>query len=344
METMIYSNQNQTKNNIIRCLKAKLVPFIQSSPGIGKSSIVKQIAEEFNLKLIDHRLSTSAPEDLLGLPHFENGRAVFSPFRDLFPLEDSPLPKDKDGWLLFFDEFNSAPRSIQAACYKIILDREVGQYKLNKNCLIVCAGNLMSDNAITYSISTAMQSRMVHITMVCDFNNWLENVAFKERYDDRIIGFLNAFPDFLMKFDPDSSDRTFACPRTWEFVNKILQVEPEVNEEVMLLLSGTITSEIAIAFQAYCKVASELVQIKEILADPEKARIADKAESRWATILHLVNKIDKSNIDKIAIYIDRLSVDFAVIFWKAVLIQHGELKTEKAFKTAFAKFASYFGA
>ena len=115
METTLYCNANQAKVNIIRCIKVGLVPFIQSSPGIGKSSIVKQIAKEFNLKLIDHRLSTSSPEDLLGLPHFEEGKAVFSPFRDIFPLEDSSIPEGKDGFLLFFDEFNSAPRSIQAA-------------------------------------------------------------------------------------------------------------------------------------------------------------------------------------------------------------------------------------
>ena len=76
MEATLSCTPNQTKENIIRCIKAGLVPFIQSSPGLGKSSIVKEIAKEFNLKLIDHRLSTSAPEDMSGLPHFENGQAV----------------------------------------------------------------------------------------------------------------------------------------------------------------------------------------------------------------------------------------------------------------------------
>jgi MoxR-like ATPase len=83
-------------------MKCGLVPFIQSSPGIGKSSIVKQIAKEYNLKLIDLRLSTCDPTDLTGLPHFEEGRAVFSPF-DIFPVSNDDIPKNKDGWLLFLN-------------------------------------------------------------------------------------------------------------------------------------------------------------------------------------------------------------------------------------------------
>ena len=52
-----------------RMIKAKIVPLIQSSPGVGKSSIVHQIAEKYNLKLIDLRLASSDPTDLSGLPH-----------------------------------------------------------------------------------------------------------------------------------------------------------------------------------------------------------------------------------------------------------------------------------
>ena len=47
-----------------RCFFAGLVPFVQSSPGMGKSSIMRQIAKDLQLQMIDHRLSTSEPTDL----------------------------------------------------------------------------------------------------------------------------------------------------------------------------------------------------------------------------------------------------------------------------------------
>ena len=55
---------SQTKKALIKCFKARLVPFLQSSPGMGKSSLVKEIAKEWNLELVDLRLSTMEPTDL----------------------------------------------------------------------------------------------------------------------------------------------------------------------------------------------------------------------------------------------------------------------------------------
>lgn len=55
---------NQAADLITVALKAKLVPMIHGSPAIGKSSIVKQIAQQFGLKLIDLRLSQCDPTDL----------------------------------------------------------------------------------------------------------------------------------------------------------------------------------------------------------------------------------------------------------------------------------------
>lgn len=94
---------SQVKEYVIRCLSAGLVPFIQGSPGIGKSAIIHKIADEFNLHVIDVRLSQCDPVDLQGLPHFDSkGNANFVPF-DTFPIENRPLPVDKDGWLLFLN-------------------------------------------------------------------------------------------------------------------------------------------------------------------------------------------------------------------------------------------------
>jgi len=114
-------------------LKARLVPMIHSAPGMGKSAIMKQIAESLNLKVIDVRLSTYDPVDLNGFPvKREDGKKASYIPMDTFPLESDPLPltgrKIPDpqdpskqinetyrGWLLFFDELTTASPAIQAA-------------------------------------------------------------------------------------------------------------------------------------------------------------------------------------------------------------------------------------
>ena len=115
MTSIYFSTPRQVRKFVERCFNAGLPPFVKSSPGIGKSAIMRQLAKDYNLELIDIRLSMCDPTDLNGLPCFneKTGKAEFRPF-DMFPVKGTPLPPGKNGWLMFFDEFNSAPKSIQA--------------------------------------------------------------------------------------------------------------------------------------------------------------------------------------------------------------------------------------
>lgn len=340
MDSLYRSTPRQARSHIAQCLDVGLVPFIQSSPGMGKSSIVRSIAEEANLKLIDLRLSTCAPEDLSGLPRFNNDRAEFVPFKDFFPLEEDALPHGKNGWLLFLDEFNSASKSVQASCYKLILDRMTGLHKLHDAVYIVAAGNLDSDRAITNSMSTAMQSRLIHIEMECNFNEWLEDVAIKEGYDSRIIGFLSMYPTKLMNFDPKHQDKTFCCPRTWEFVNKLIKGN-DVNQSYGALLAGTITSGVAAEFIQFCQIYAEMISLSDILKDPEGCRLPSDASMKWATTAHLLEKTDRANFEKISTYMDRFSIDFRILFYRALLIQMPEIREDKKYIASMIALSKY---
>ena len=105
----------QARRFVIQCMESGLVPYLRGSPGVGKSSIMKDIANDFNLHLIDHRLSTSEPTDMTGLPKFNGEYAHFAPFTEIFPVASTPIPNGKQGFLLFLDEFNAAKRDVQAA-------------------------------------------------------------------------------------------------------------------------------------------------------------------------------------------------------------------------------------
>ena len=331
----------QARGYVIECLEAGLVPFLQSSPGMGKSSIVRSIAEEHALILKDHRLSTSTPEDLSGLPRFDDdGKAYFAPFGDIFPLEDTPLPVDKNGWLLFLDEFNSAPKSVQAASYKLILDRQVGQFNLHSNVAPVLAGNLSTDRAITNALSTAMQSRVIHIEMEINFDEWLEDVALAQCYDERIIAFLNYKSSFLMDFRPDHNEKTFCCPRTWEFMNRLIKGKV-ISEEKATLFAGTITSNVAAEFVTFIKVYQNMISLKQVLADPENCPVPADSATRWAVISHLMDKVEDANFGDICTYINRFDITFKVLFFRSVMLRNNTLRTHPAFIKAMSELSRY---
>ncbi|MNO13124.1 hypothetical protein D3C76_27500 [compost metagenome] len=342
VEKMIHRCTPRTAKRLItKILAAGLVPFIQSSPGMGKSAITRLVAKEFMLKLLDHRLSTSEPTDLTGLPWFKDGYAAFAPFRDLFPLDDQPLPEGYEGWLLFLDEFNSAPKSVQAAAYKLILDRMVGQHNLHPNVVIVAAGNLSTDRAIVNALGTAMQSRLVHIEMVLDFGEWLEDVAITEGYDPRIIAFLSQYPSKLMDFDPKHQEKTFCCPRTWEFMNKLVKNEKVIKDEDAPMYAGTITSGVATEFITYSKIFEKLVTVTEILKDPTTARLPDDTAAKWATIATMMEHIDEENFDKLATYANRFDLSFRVLFYRATMVRKPDLRAHPKFAASMGEIARY---
>lgn len=204
---------DQAKSIVIKCIKSKLSVMMSGSPGIGKSSIIREIAEEFNLFLIDMRLAQCDPTDLLGFPTIDpkTGKSSYAPM-DTFPLDGEPLPKGYSGYLIFLDEFNSAPPSVQSAAYKLVLDRMIGTHHLHKNVAIVCAGNLETDNAIVQPMSTALQSRLVHLELVVDAKEWVEWASSNEIHH-HITSYINFKPGNLYTFSPNHSDNTYACPR-----------------------------------------------------------------------------------------------------------------------------------
>ena len=318
---IIPMNYNQAYENALLALKAGLVPYVTGQPGAGKSAMAQQLANNFNLELIDLRLSMLEPSDINGLPNFTaNGTAYFAPF-DTFPLETTPLPEGKAGWLIFADEASAASRSTLAAAYGLILEKRVGNRKLHPNVAIMAAGNRESDGAITTKIGTAMQSRLVHIELSVSHADWLENVAVPKSYSSEIIAFLGQFPDKLNNFNPKHEEQTFACPRSWEFTDKILKAHNKpITQTLLPLLAGTIGMSTALSFVQFATSLSDMPAWEDVLN--HTARVPSNLNSRWATVTMLFENWEAVHADKIISYADNFSLDLRIFLFRMILKKH----------------------
>lgn len=325
---------------IKRALASQVVPFIQSSPGMGKSAMVASIAKEYKLKMIDHRLSTSQPEDLSGLPDISGNVSTFKPF-DIFPTTDTPIPDGYQGWLLFLDEFNSASKEVQAAAYKLILDRMTGQHKLHNSVFIVAAGNLSSDKAIVNKLSSAMVSRVQHLYLRLDNDWFLENVVAKNNWDPRVMAFLTYEPSAIMNFDPDNADEPFDCPRTWDMRQRILKYVPEVDHKNLAELSGLGRMDVNSRFISFCRMYKTLPHIDEILKDPLGVPVPSEKDKQFATVGYLIEKTTDENAEAIYRYITRFDLTFQIVYFRRVIIKTPTLKYNKALRMAFVDLSSY---
>jgi MoxR-like ATPase len=335
---MFEVNADELKEALIRDFKVGLTPMVASSPGMGKSDIIRSIAAKFELKVIDFRVSQCEPVDMQGYPGVKDGRMTFH-IPEYFPIETDKVPDGYDGWLLFLDEFNSGNKQTEAAAYKLILDREVYKHKLHPRCLIAAAGNLTTDRAIVNTQSTATTSRLNHYRMRVDHKVWID-WANSHDIDHRIISLIKFKPELLHRFDTSTNELTFPCPRTWEFASKVIKGEETIDHINKIRLAGTVGEGAAVELATYAEIYQNLPTIEQILANPRSGwKVPKEPSEQYAVTTMLSHNSTLKSINQIIVAINRLPVDFQVITFKDIYKRTPELKNHPVITDWIAKHA-----
>jgi len=288
-------------------IESKIPTFLWGAPGIGKSSIVKQIAYDMNIECIDLRLSLMDPTALKGIPFYdkEQHSALWAP--------PSFLPRKGHG-ILFLDELNSAAPAVQASAYQLILDRKVGEYTLPDGWAIVAAGNREGDRGVVYRLPSPLANRFVHIDMEVNVEDWRQ-WAMKQHIDERIVAYITFKNDALMRFDPTLNEKSFATPRSWEAVHHLLQ--SSLPHHLHLdAIGGAIGSSNAVDFLGFCKVMNLLPDIEEILSGnctDYPSDISALYALSSALVGHIMNNPNEEQINHLLTYTLNLQSEFAVM-------------------------------
>ncbi len=233
--------------------------FLWGPPGIGKSSLVKQIARDRGMKLVDLRLPLLDPVDLRGLPMVEKetGKARW------LPPDFLPDQSEKEG-ILFLDEINAAPPSVQAAAYQLVLDRKVGEYRLPPGWIVIAAGNRAADRSVSYRLPTALANRFTHFEVIADVEEW-KAWAMSVDLDPYVYSFITYHNDMLMKFDPSKEKTAFATPRSWEFVSKVQKLRDTDFMLYNLTVKGTVGQDAGEQFISFLNFRLDLPDPIDIL-------------------------------------------------------------------------------
>jgi MoxR-like ATPase len=255
--------------------KLPISTMIWGPPGIGKSSIVAQVAKQTKLEFIDVRLSQLAPTDLRGLPvavppkQSENlGTSTW------YPPEF--LPSDGEG-ILFLDELNMAPPAMQGVAQQLILDRQVGSYRVPDGWFIWAAGNRKEDRASVFEMPAPLANRFLHLSVGPDFDSF-KAYALERRLHEQVLAFLAFRPTLLHKLN--AKEPCWPSPRSWEMASRLhqagLAVDPAVGEAA------------ASEFRAYLKVYNKLPDLDRILAGKgRRLKFPEEPSGRWATTIGL---------------------------------------------------------
>lgn len=186
-------------------------------PGVGKSMMVQQVGRRHGAQVIDIRLSQMEPSDLRGIP-FRNGERVEWAVPAMLPDAE----RHGSEGILFLDEVTSAPPSVSAAAYQLILDRRLGEYKVPDGWAIFAAGNRQGDRGVTYTMPAPLANRFAHFEVETHLDDWV-TWAYANGIDERVIAFLRFRPELLFDFDPAHNPVAFPSPRSWEFAHRALR-------------------------------------------------------------------------------------------------------------------------
>lgn len=315
-------------------IESDIPVFIHGSPGIGKSYIVNDIAKQNDLEIIDVRLSQLDAVDLRGIPSISNGQTKWMP-----PIF---LPTDEDSkGILFLDELNSAPLSVQAAIYQLVLDRKIGEYTMPKGWRIICAGNKIDDKGIVFKLPSPLINRMVHIVLEAkydDFKIW----AIKNNIHPFIVGFLGFRPDLLSTEVPATTETNpaFCTPRAWDMLSNILKANEDINK-IHPIIYGTVGYGAGIEFISFVKVYKELPDIDAILLGQSDV-VPDEPSALYALCAAIIEKYkEQSEAIHLFEYSKKLPVEFCVMLIKDLIIKDESIAELEEFDAWLEKFGDY---
>ncbi len=255
-------------------------------PGVGKSDMVAQVAANGGGVVVDIRLSQMEPSDLRGIPFHKEGLVEWS-IPALLPDESR---HGRQG-ILFLDEITSAPPTVSAAAYQLILDRRLGEYRVPDGWAIFAAGNRQGDRGVTYTMPSPLANRFSHYEVDVHLDDWVR-WAWEHGVDERVIAFLRFRPELIYDFDPAHNPVAFPTPRSWEFAHRALQ---KFETETALLrgaLQGCVGSAAGLELAAFIDNLHHLPDLDRIVRG-EGGEVPQAIDLQYAVATALVGRAIK---------------------------------------------------
>jgi hypothetical protein len=229
--------------------------------GVGKSSVVRQVATHFKVPLVDLRLTTIEPVDIRGAIYADDtlAKTVW------FPPEFLPSP-DVPAGILFLDELTAADKRLQVSAYSLILDRRVGNYHLPDGWQVIAAGNASFHDSVSNDMGTALADRMFHFNVQTVIDAFLAH-AVAQDFAPEVMAYLRVRPDKLDDTQSQlANDHLIgASPRGWEDISNVLKSGLSESAK-RVLVQGRIGAANAAEFFGVLREIQAAVDVVRLLA------------------------------------------------------------------------------
>lgn len=251
---------------IAACHEQGETVMLHGHRGVGKSSIVKQHAEQIHGELWTLMLPQIEFYDIRGLTALDMERNLTRWLPPEF------LPRTPGPGVLFLDELTAADHRTQKAGYQLLLDRRVGAYRVPDGWLVAAAGNTGADGALVNAMDAPAADRMVHVLVTATIQDWIA-WAQGAGISQEIIAYLHSRPDHLDGTEEQvAGDKLLGpSPRGWARVDKFLKTMRD-RHLLELTVTGIVGEGVAASFLMVLDQLRTQASIEEICTSSRTRR------------------------------------------------------------------------
>lgn len=283
-----YFTQDEFGNFLIPVESQRPV-FLMGPPGIGKTAIMKQIADELGVGLVSYSMTHHTRQSTLGLPkivHKVYGdqeydvseytmSEIFSSVYDL--MEDSGVRRG----ILFLDEINCVSETLTPTMLQFLQCKTFGRHQMPEGWIVVTAGNPPEYNRSAREFDIVTWDRLKRIDIEPDYPAWKE-YALRRGTHAAILTYLDAKKQNFYQIENTVDGKQFVTARGWSDLSDMIYLY----EQNHLPIDGKLISqyvqspEIAEDFTIYYDLFNKYkadYQIDTILSRQASQEIRDRA-------------------------------------------------------------------
>ena len=271
--------------NLLVPLRQQRPILLIGPPGIGKTAIMEQIAEECGVGLVAYTMTHHTRQSAMGLPEIctreIEGKTVhtteYTMSEIIASIYDCMEQTGKKRGILFLDEINCVSETLAPVMLQLLQDKKFGNQHIPDDWLIVAAGNPPEYNKSVREFDVATLDRVRKIEVLPELSVWL-SYAEKNQIHSAVTTYLMAHSDHFYSVSQEADEKRFVTARGWEDLSAVLKSYEILNFPVDEALIGQYLQEEKTAeeFSSYYRIYEKYGQdygVEEILTGAFSGKI-----------------------------------------------------------------------
>lgn len=278
--------------------------FLLGAPGIGKTAVMEQIAQEMGVALVSYSMTHHTRQSALGLPYItqkEYGGESFSVteytmseiIASLYDImEKSGI---REG-ILFLDEINCVSETLSPAMLQFLQYKTFGRHRVPQGWVIVTAGNPPEYNKSVREFDIVTMDRLKVLEVEADYPVWKEYAA-RRGIHSAVTTYLDQKKEHFYRMETTAKGRSYVTARGWEDLSQILFLHEEeglaVDEALVgqYLRNEKVVREFAAYYDLYQRYKKEYPIDHILSGKPSEEAVARAREAAFDERLSLLGML-----------------------------------------------------